>query len=289
MSLSEQAFQSVLKRLDRIADALEAGAGRDEDATDFDAAVAWRWLNTNGRGRLRPIQRRHAISLNDLHNIDRPKRLLTANTRQFLDGKPANNALLWGARGTGKSSLVKALLNEYAEQGLRLVEIEKTRLADLPEIIDLLWDRPERFILFCDDLAFQESEPGYQALKATLDGSVSATPENLLIYATSNRRHLLPEKMADNHDAEWIDGELHQSDAVEEKVSLSERFGLWLSFLPFKQDEYLKAVQHWLAVYGLSDALDEETSKEAVRWALLRGSRSGRVAHQFARDYAGRS
>jgi uncharacterized protein len=216
------------------------------------------------------------------------KRQIEQNTRQFVDRRPANNVLLTGARGTGKSSLIKACLNQFAEQGLRLIEVDKADLAELPDIVDLVAGRPERFIVFCDDLSFEEGESGYKALKVALDGSISAQSDNVLIYATSNRRHLLPEKMSDNATYKYEDGDLHPGETVEEKISLSERFGLWLSFYPFRQDDYLGIVAHWLASYGCDAAQVESARAEALQWALQRGSRSGRVAWQFAKDYAGK-
>lgn len=251
--------------------------------------IAWRWRRKGENGVLMPITRFNTISLDDLHHIEFQKQELERNTRQFLAGLPANNALLWGPRGTGKSSLVKALLNTYAPAGLRLIEVERHHLLDLPEIVDQLEGLPDRFIVFCDDLSFDEQDSTYRALKVVLDGSVLSTPENLIIYATSNRRHLLPERQRDNLDARAVDGEIHQSEAVEEKISLSERFGLWLSFHPFNQDRYLDVVEHWLKVLGVAATDAEPVRRAALQWALLHGSRSGRAAYQFAKDWAGRS
>ena len=226
--------------------------------------------------------------LADIQDVDEQKARIDRNTRQFLAGRRANNVLLTGARGTGKSSLIKALLNEYAARGLRLIEVDKTDLVDLPEIVELVAGRPERFILFCDDLSFEEGEDAYKALKSVLDGSVSAMSDNVLIYATSNRRHLMPEYFSENAATKHKDGEVHPAEAVEEKISLSERFGLWISFYPFSQDEYLDIVAHWLRSFGASDDEISAARQEALQWALMRGSRSGRVAWQFARDHAGR-
>ncbi len=253
----------------------------------WDTAYAFRWQRRNGLGALLPVHHLHKISLADLQDIDQQKQRVEQNTRQFVQGRPANNVLLTGARGTGKSSLVKALLNEYAAQGLRLIEIGKEGLADLPEIIELVSARSERFILYCDDLSFNDAEPGYQALKATLDGSVVALSDNLLIYATSNRRHLMPEYMQENLATKYVGDEVHPAEGVEEKISLSERFGLWVSFYPFTQDEYLTIAAHWVKQLG-GLPFDEETRREALQWALMRGSRSGRVAGQFAKDWVGR-
>ncbi len=218
--------------------------------------------------------------------IDKQIERVEQNTRQFIDGKPANNVLLTGARGTGKSSIVKGLLNKYSRQGLRLIEVEKNDLVDLPMIVDQIAARPERFLLFCDDLSFHGAEEGYIALKVALDGSISTTSENLLIYATSNRRHLMPEYMAENLETKYIGDEIHPGETVEEKISLSERFGLWVSFYPFDQDEYLDIVEQWLRSFGA--ASNGKSKEEALQWSLQRGSRSGRVAYQFARDWAGR-
>ena len=256
-------------------------------APDWSASIAFRWQRRNGRGALHPVQHVHKIFLTDLQDISQQKQRVEQNTHQFVLGKSANNVLLTGARGTGKSSLVKALLNEYAELGLRLIEIDKEGLADLPEIIELVSARPERFILYCDDLSFNDAEPGYQALKAALDGSLVALSENLLIYATSNRRHLMPEFMQENLATKYVGDEVHPAEGVEEKISLSERFGLWVSFYPFSQDEYLTIAAYWVKQLG-GLPFDEETRREALQWALMRGSRSGRVAGQFARDWVGR-
>lgn len=260
--------------------------------TDWNAATAFRWRKHRGKdasGYLQPIIHTSAIALDDLHNVERQKQLLEQNTRQFLEGKPANNVLLTGARGTGKSSLIKACLNRFAPEGLRLIEVEKNDLVDLMDIVDLVAAQPERFIIFCDDLSFEEGETGYKALKVALDGSVATQSNNVLVYATSNRRHLMPERVSDNRAVEHgDDGELHPSETVEEKISLSERFGIWLSFYPFSQDEYLDIVGHWLRAFGCNAAEFDAARAEALRWALQRGSRSGRVAWQFAKDHAGK-
>ena len=238
---------------------------------------------------LQPVRHRSSISLDDLRNIDEPKRLIERNTRRFVDGLPANNVLLTGSRGTGKSSLIKACLNEFAPRGLRLIEVDKADLVDLPDLVDLVAARPEKFIVFCDDLSFDEGEPGYKALKSVLDGSVAQASDNLLIYATSNRRHLLPEYMKENLSYQHTeDGEVHPGEVIEEKISLSERFGLWLSFYPFTQDEYLAIVAQWLRAFAVPEEAIKAARQESLVWALERGSRSGRVAQQFARDYAGR-
>lgn len=257
------------------------------------SAKAYRWRTRDylggARGRLEPVERVARISPTDLRYVDRQKQALLSNTEQFVRSLPANNVLLTGARGTGKSSLIRACLAEFADQGLRLIEVDKRDLVHLPDIVDCVADRPERFIIFCDDLSFEEGESSYKALKAALDGSVAAPGDNVLIYATSNRRHLMPEYMRENLDTTYEDdGEIHPGETVEEKVSLSERFGLWLSFHPFRQDDYLGIVAHWLQHYGLTSAQIEAGRAEALQFALQRGSRSGRVALQFARDFAGR-
>ena len=251
------------------------------------SAHAFRWRRQQGRGFLQAVAHPHRIRLADLQDIDAQKALLVGNTCQFLRGLPCNNVLLTGARGTGKSSLFKALLTDFAAEGLRLVEVDKADLIDSPDIADLLRDRPERFLIFCDDLSFDADEPGYKALKVALDGSVAAAAENMLICATSNRRHLMPEFMKENLETQYVGDEIRPGDTVEEKISLSERFGLWLTFYPFDQEAYLDIVRHWLGHFGIN-RLTPQTRKAALQFALQRGSRSGRVAWQFARDWAGR-
>lgn len=252
-------------------------------------AHAFRWQRRGARGWLDAVRTLAPIRLQDLQHIERQKSIIERNTVAFLQGKPANNVLMTGARGTGKSSLVRALLDAHAERGLRLIELDKSDLGDLGQISELIQGRPERFIVFCDDLSFEEGEASYKALKSALDGSVSSPGDNLLIYATSNRRHLMPEYMHENLQAEHqADGEIHPGETVEEKISLSERFGLWLSFYPFAQDDYLDIVNHWLQTQGCPAPQIEAARTEALQWALERGSRSGRVARQFARDWAAR-
>jgi hypothetical protein len=255
---------------------------------DWKAAVAFRWRKgANGRGWLQAVGKPHPIRLKDLKDIDDQKARVDANTRQFVAGQPANNVLLTGTRGSGKSSMIKALINEYAKKGLRLIEVDKADLVDLPDIIDLIDGRPERFIIYCDDLSFEAGDATYKALKVVLDGSIAAPPDNVLIYATSNRRHLMPEYFSENLEAHSVDGEIHPGEAIEEKVSLSERFGLWISFYPFTQEEYLDIVAHWLRSLGVNDTDIARAERDALNWALQRGSRSGRVAWQFAKDWAG--
>lgn len=285
-------LDQFLSRAETLLDKLEALLPRTYQAPDWNAAVAFRWRRhggNGGHGHLQAVMHVAAISLDDLHNIAPQKEQIEQNTRQFVEGRPANNVLLTGARGTGKSSLIKACLNRYKDSGLRLIEVDKSDLADLADIVDLVAGRPERFIIFCDDLSFEEGEGGYKALKVALDGSIAAQSDNVLIYATSNRRHLMPERMSDN--ATYVhtdDGDLHPGETVEEKISLSERFGLWVSFYPFKQDDYLDIVAHWLRHFGCNAQQVAEAEADALRWALQRGSRSGRVAWQFARDRAGK-
>jgi uncharacterized protein len=281
-------FDRLITRAESLVARVEALLPPPAGAPDWQAAVAFRWRKGGGRGFLQPVRQLHRIRLADLRDVDEQKRRIEANTRQFVAGRSANNVLLTGARGTGKSSLVKALLNQYAKKGLRLIEVDKSDFVDLPDIVDLVAGRAERFIVFCDDLSFEAGEPGYKALKSVLDGSVAAVPDNVLIYATSNRRHLMPEYHAENLETKHIGGEIHPGEAVEEKISLSERFGLWLSFYPFDQDAYLDIVNHWLRVFGVPASRLEEARHEALQWALLRGSRSGRAAWQFAKDWAGR-
>jgi predicted AAA+ superfamily ATPase len=282
-------LHSLLDRADGLLQRLEAFLPPARRDIAWDAA-AFRWLGT-GAG-LVPISRPRALELADIQCLDRQKAALSANTRQLIQKLPANNALLWGSRGTGKSSLVKALLTEYGGAGLRLIEVDRTSLAELPALLELIEDRPERFILYCDDLSFEAGEGSYKPLKATLEGSLAGLPDNVLIYATSNRRHLLPEYHRENlevrHDpGENLEGEIHHGDSVEEKISLSERFGLWLSFHPFSQDQYLHIVRHWLGRFGDQPNDWEAVREAALRFALERGSRSGRVAAQFARAWYG--
>lgn len=277
-------------RLESILDRLEPYIPTQNEV-DFDAGIAWQWRRNQLAGKLIPIKRLNSIELEDLQHIEHQKSLLVRNTEQFLADLPANNALLWGPRGTGKSSLVKAILNRFGGDGLKLIEVERDCLVDLPTIFDCITaadpGQKYRYIIFCDDLSFDEKDTTYRALKVVLDGSVLSTPDNIIIYATSNRRHLVPEKLRDNLDAKFdSDGEIHQSEAVEERISLSERFGLWVSFHPFNQERYLQIVAHWLSTFG--ESLDDQAKHAALQWALLHGSRSGRSAQQFARDWVGR-
>jgi predicted AAA+ superfamily ATPase len=287
-------MQNPLERLVQRAEALmariESVLPQPMSAPDWSASVAFRYRKrSSGHGGLEPVRHVAQLGLADLQEIDGQKEKIQRNTEQFVKGLPANNVLLTGARGTGKSSLIKACLNEYAPQGLRLIEVDKDDLTDLPDIIDVVSTRPEKFMIFCDDLSFEDGEPGYKALKSILDGSIAAATPNVLIYATSNRRHLLPEYMKENLTyTHTDDGEVHPGEGVEEKISLSERFGLWVSFYPFSQDEYLTIAAQWMSSLGVTREAIEAAKPEALIWALERGSRSGRVAFQFARDYAGK-
>ena len=282
-------FERLIERAEQLITRIEAVLPQPLGAPDWRASIAFRYRKrSSGHGVLEPVRHVAQMGLADLQEIDGQKDKIQRNTQQFVQGLPANNVLLTGARGTGKSSLVKACLNAYAPEGLRLIEVDKADLVDLPDIVDVVADRPERFIVFCDDLSFEDGEAGYKALKSILDGSVSAAGQNVLIYATSNRRHLLPEYMKENLSyTHTPDGEVHPGEVVEEKISLSERFGLWVSFYPFSQEEYLAIAGQWLASFGVSAADAEKARPQALVWALERGSRSGRVAYQFARDYAG--
>lgn len=286
-----QALEHLIARAEQLITRIEAALPQPLSAPDWTASIAWRYRKrSSGHGMLEPVRHVATMALNELKEIDGQKEKIERNTRQFVEGKPANNVLLTGARGTGKSSLIKACLNAYAPKGLRLIEVDKADLTDLPDIVDVVSGRPEKFIVFCDDLSFEEGEPGYKALKSILDGSVAAATPNVLIYATSNRRHLLPEYMAENLTyTHSEDGEVHPGEVVEEKISLSERFGLWVSFYPFSQDEYLAIVAQWLSSLGIAADDIVAARPQALIWALERGSRSGRVAYQFARDYAGRN
>ncbi len=288
-TLSEPLLQ-LIARAEALILKLEAVLPHPLAAPNWDASIAYRYRRRSAAGcALEPVRHVAPLSLDDLVEVEPQKDRLLRNTEQFVAGRAANNVLLTGARGTGKSSLIKACLNEFAPQGLRLIEIDKADLVDLPDIVDLVAERAERFIVYCDDLSFDEGEPGYKALKSILDGSVSQASDNVLIYATSNRRHLLPEYMAENLSYQHLEnGEVHPGEVIEEKISLSERFGLWISFYPFTQDEYLAIVAQWLRGFGVSEAAIEAARPESLVWALERGSRSGRVAFQFAKDYSGR-
>ena len=289
MGINEH-LERMLLRAETLMARIESVLPQALHAPDWKASIAFRYRKrNNGHGFLEPVKHVASLSLDDLKEIDAQKEKIQRNTLQFVQGLPANNVLLTGARGTGKSSLIKACLQTYAPRGLRLIEVDKQDMVDLPDIIEVVASRPEKFIIFCDDLSFEEGEPGYKALKSILDGTVAAATPNVLIYATSNRRHLLPEYMKDNLSySHTADGEVHPGEVIEEKISLSERFGLWISFYPFSQEAYLLIVDQWLSSLGVSHELINKAHPEALVWALERGSRSGRVAFQFARDFAGR-
>ncbi len=289
MLLNTDRFHRLIDRADELITRLEALLPPAPPREPHGDAVAWRWRRGGrGVGGFEAVARPAAIELADLTGVDAQKAALERNTRQFLRGLPCNHALLWGARGTGKSSLVKALLHAYRDDGLRLVEVGASELVDLPDLVEPLAASRERFIVFCDDLAFDADDAGYRALKALLEGSIAGAPDNVVLYATSNRRHLMPESVADNREARAVDGEIHPGEAVDEKVSLSERFGLWLSFYPFSEDEYLAIVEGWLQRLDPALAGDAEARRAARQWALERGGRSGRIARQFALDWVGR-
>ena len=283
-------LEQLLDKVSQLVDRIESVLPQPLSAPDWSEAIAWRYRKrASGHGVLEPVRHVAAVTLDDLKGIDDQKEKPQRNTEQFVHGRPANNVLLTGARGTGKSSLIKACLNTYAPQGLRLIEVDKEDLTDLPDIVEVVSGRPEKFLVYCDDLSFEDGEPGYKALKSILDGSVAASTPNVLVCATSNRRHLLPEYRSENLTYKHTpDGEVHPGEGVEEKISLSERFGLWISFYPFSQDEYLTIANQWLGALGATAAQIEAARPAALLWALERGSRSGRVAYQFARDYMGR-
>ncbi|NKB38668.1 MAG: DUF815 domain-containing protein [Gammaproteobacteria bacterium] len=280
-------IDNFFKRADALMAKLEGYFQQGTSNVKLNDATANRWRRHDNRVYLQEVRNPGKIRLHDLQCLDRQKEIISRNTRQFIEGLPANNVLLWGPRGTGKSSLIKATLNEFSEAGLRLIEVERQHLGDLPDIAELLYQEQDRFIIYCDDLSFESNDASYKALKVVLDGSVNDTPDNVLIYATSNRRHLMPEYMSDNQQSKMVEGELHLSEAIEEKISLSERFGLWLSFHPFNQNQYLSIVDHWIARHEINIDDKEQLHKAALKWALEHGSRSGRVAWQFARDWAG--
>ena len=289
--MTRAAPDSTLERLAAVLERLESVLPA-QSPTDFSSSLAFRWRKRRylgiEQGALQPVSRPALIPFDDLKHVDDQKETLRENTERFVRGLPANNALLTGARGTGKSSLIRACLHEFSGRGLRLIEVDKRDLIDIADIVDIIAERSERFIIFCDDLSFDANEAGYKELKAALDGSIAGTADNVLIYASSNRRHLMPELMRDNLATRYdSDGEIHPAEAVEEQVSLSERFGLWLSFYPFRQDDYLDIVSHWLQRSGLQQDEAAEARAEALQFALQRGSRSGRVALQFARHWAG--
>ena len=287
--MNEQ-FERLMARVESLVTRIESVLPQPLSPPDWNASLAFRYRKrSSGHGSLEPVRHIGSMGLSDLKEIDDQKEKIQRNTEQFVSGKPANNVLLTGSRGTGKSSLIKACLHEYSARGLRLIEVDKADLTDLPDIVDVVSNLPEKFIVFCDDLSFEEGEPGYKALKSILDGSIAAATPNVLIYATSNRRHLLPEYMTENLTYTHTEnGEVHPGEVVEEKISLSERFGLWVSFYPFSQDEYLTIVAQWLSSLGVGEPAIAAARPESLVWALQRGSRSGRVAYQFARDYAGK-
>lgn len=285
-------MNEFLQRANQLLERVEPLLPKPVEPVDWDKVYAASWQREGNSSFFRTIELNSDIKLADLLGVDRQREQLLRNTQQFMRGYPANHALLWGARGTGKSSIVRALLAEYAAQGLRLIEVERNDLADLPLIVDSLAELPQHFIVFCDDLSFEAGEGDYRILKTVLDGSLERAPDNVLLYATSNRRHLLPEHHSDNQNWQRGDGgELHPSEAVEDKIALSDRFGLWLSFYPFNQEHYLNVVQHWIAEYAKPAQLQwqftDELAKQAISWAQARGNRNGRCAAQFAKQWVG--
>lgn len=284
-------LKAFLQHADALMSRLEPLLPAPRAPIDWNGSLAARWHREGQGGYLQPLKVSLDLNLADLIGIDRQRELLANNTRQFVSGLPANHVLLWGARGTGKSSLIRALLAEHAPAGLRLIEIERDHLADLPKVVDQLVGQPQHFVVFCDDLSFEAGEGDYRVLKSVLDGSLERAPENVLLYATSNRRHLVPERQSDNENWQMVDGELHPNEAVEDKIALSDRFGLWLSFYPFSQEHYLNVVRHWIGSLaeqaGLTWSWDEALEKDAIRWATARGNRNGRCAYQFARQWVG--
>ncbi len=284
-------LKAFLQRAEGLLARIEPLLPAQPPVIDWEHTLAARWQRDARGGYLAPLEVNLDLRLDDLIGIDRQRDLLAANTQQFVDGLPANHVLLWGACGTGKSSLIRALLAEYAGRGLRLIEIERDHLADLPRVVELLSGQRQAFVLFCDDLSFEAGEGDYRVLKSVLDGSLERAPENVLLYATSNRRHLVPERQSDNENWQMVDGELHPNEAVEDKIALSDRFGLWLSFYPFSQQHYLSVVRHWIDSLAGKARLqwdwDEALEKDAIRWATGRGNRNGRCAYQYARQWVG--
>ncbi|MCQ4275400.1 ATP-binding protein [Stutzerimonas degradans] len=284
-------LKAFLRRAEALLTRVEPLLPIPHEPIDWGGTIAARWQRDARGGWLAPLRVNLDLSLDDLIGIDRQRDLLAANTRQFVSGMPANHVLLWGARGTGKSSLIRALLAEYAAAGLRLIEIERDHLADLPRLVEALAGERRAFVVFCDDLSFEAGEGDYRVLKSVLDGSLERAPENVLLYATSNRRHLVPERQSDNEHWQMVDGELHPNEAVEDKIALSDRFGLWLSFYPFSQEHYLSVVRHWIGSLadraGLDWVWSEALERDAIRWATGRGNRNGRCAYQYARQWVG--
>jgi predicted AAA+ superfamily ATPase len=274
--------------LDAFFERLLALTSQPTPSPDWAAHIAWRWVRRQGRGGLEPLTYRAVTSFSDLLGIDEQKTRFQDNIRQFVKGVPANHVLLSGARGTGKSSLVRAALTEYRGEGLRVIEIDKAGLYDLPDLLELIRDRHERFLLFCDDLSFGAEDSAWTSLKSLLDGSIAGPGDQVLVVATSNRRHLMPEYTSENLSTQHLGDEIHPGEAIEEKISLSDRFGVWLSFYPIDQETYLGIARHWVTALGGQGVLDAHFQHEALQWALARSSRSGRSAYQFARDWVGR-
>lgn len=281
--MDAQLSQRLLTLLERVEPWLPPAPER----VDWERDVAALWQRHALGGQLLPVAVRDAVTLDDLLGVERQKCALLDNTRAFLRGLPANHALLWGARGSGKSSLVRALLNSLGGEGLRLIQVDRHDLAGLPLLVQQLRGEPRRFVVYCDDLSFEGNDDAYKALKSVLDGTLTGPPDNVLLYATSNRRHLLPESLADNEATQLVGDELHHGDAVEEKISLSDRFGLWLAFHSFNQATYLDACAHWVGQLGEPGDWNDAAREAAIRFATLRGGRSGRAAWQFACQWVG--
>lgn len=281
----------VVEQLERVLSSVEQLLPKAAEPIDWTKTPAANWRRHSFAGYLEPIEHIEDTRLDDLVGIERQKQVLEKNTRQFLRGYPANNVLLWGSRGTGKSSVVRALLNKYADEGLRIIQVDKNDLDYLPDIFSQIGKQPYRYIILCDDLSFEPGDPGYKILKSVLDGSVYASPKNVLIYVTSNRRHLLPEFFTDNLGAKMVHNEIHHGEAVEEKISLSDRFGLWVSFYVFKQDLYLEIVQKTIARLCIENQIepqwDEDLAKAAIKWSHEKSKRCGRTALQFTRHWLG--
>jgi predicted AAA+ superfamily ATPase len=285
--------QELQQQLKRVLSSIERLLPKNISLVDWREATVAVWRRHAMSGHLEAVRDGAVVNLEDLLGIDRQKETLVENTRQFMAGYPANHVLLWGTRGTGKSSLVKAILNTYSREGLRMVQVDKNDLVNLPDIVDEIRNEPYRFIIFADDVSFETGESSYKMLKSALDGSVYAPPENVLIYVTSNRRHLLPEYESDNLGAMLVNNEIHHGEAVEEKISLSGRFGLWVGFHPFTQDQYVEVVRQWTervaAQNGFSFAWTKDLEKEAIDWSHVKGDRSGRIAWQFANQWVGKA
>ncbi|HBA71028.1 MAG: AAA family ATPase [Geobacteraceae bacterium GWC2_55_20] len=279
-------------QLKQVLSSLQLLLPKPADTIDWEACHAANWRKYSFAGYLEAVEAIENVSLDDLLGIEEQKRTVEENTRQFLAGYPANNILLWGTRGTGKSSLIRAILNRYASEGLRIVQVEKSDLVHLPDIMDAIKRLPYRFIIFSDDVSFEPGESSYKMLKSALDGAVYALPDNVLIYVTSNRRHLLPEYESDNRGAMLVNNELHHGEGVEEKISLSGRFGLWVGFHPFSLEQYLKVTRQWAEKLSAKQQAElpwtDDAREQAIQWSYIKGDASGRIAYQFACRWVGK-